>query len=145
MIASPELAHVKNDLTGVMENVRNATMNTNTRTRTGYKEHGAMAAQLWKMLITPNMEFKLFPYFDRIKNDLIWEIPNGEISPKYAFADIANGDADVGMFSSQNCRIGLMLIGPNTLVPLHRHTAIEAYRILAGSALWKRDDQRWAS
>ena len=66
-----------------------------------------------------------------------------EIFDDYSFCEIAGKWDKVGIFFHPRLRIGLMIIGPNTLVPVHRHPAFECYRILAGSALWKNDDLEW--
>lgn len=40
---------------------------------------------------------------------------------------------------------GLLLLGPGTLYPAHRHPASELYIALTGDAAWQRGDEAWRS
>jgi len=50
-----------------------------------------------------------------------------------AFAEIIGPEAP---YRSPSVCIGLTLIGPRTLYPLHSHPAIELYYVAAGTAIW---------
>lgn len=52
-----------------------------------------------------------------------------------AFAEIIGPEAP---YRSPSVCIGLTLIGPGTLYPLHLHPAIELYLVAAGTAIWSR-------
>jgi len=53
-----------------------------------------------------------------------------------AFAEIIGPAAP---FRSDSVCLGLTLIGPETLYPVHRHPAIELYYVVAGIATWTLD------
>jgi len=53
-----------------------------------------------------------------------------------AFAEIIGPEAP---FQSDRVCLGLTLIGPETLYPIHEHPAIELYYVAAGTATWTAD------
>jgi hypothetical protein len=48
-----------------------------------------------------------------------------------------------GMMLSERLACGLLLLGPETLYPSHRHEAEELYISLSGSADWHQSDRGW--
>jgi mannose-6-phosphate isomerase-like protein (cupin superfamily) len=61
-----------------------------------------------------------------------------DLSNHIAFAELVGPDGDMG---APDCRVGLTLMAPNTLYPLHAHPAIELYFVIAGTADWRAGDK----
>ncbi len=48
-----------------------------------------------------------------------------------------------GLRRSERMACGILLLGPHTNYPRHRHPAEELYLPLSGTALWQRGDEEW--
>lgn len=54
------------------------------------------------------------------------------------------GSADLHPISpSEDYAFGVLLMGPNSLYPLHRHRAREVYYVVGGRAEWTRGGEAW--
>jgi hypothetical protein len=58
----------------------------------------------------------------------------------YAWTELAGAQ---GLVADPKISAGLLLLGPHTLYPAHRHLAIEHYVPLSGAALWWDEDREW--
>jgi quercetin dioxygenase-like cupin family protein len=58
----------------------------------------------------------------------------------YGWSEIAGLS---GPLASERIACGLLLLGPETHYPRHRHEAQEVYIPLAGTASWQQGDGRW--
>lgn len=59
---------------------------------------------------------------------------------RYGWAELLG---PYGLFASDRCRLGFLLLGPDTLYPPHVHVAEELYLVLAGTADWLKGDEPW--
>ncbi|MBT9246083.1 hypothetical protein KM031_17815 (plasmid) [Gemmobacter fulvus] len=60
---------------------------------------------------------------------------------RFGFCDLVGPD---GVQASDQVTLGLVIVGPQTLYPLHEHPARELYLVLAGTADWAVDDTPFA-
>jgi mannose-6-phosphate isomerase-like protein (cupin superfamily) len=58
----------------------------------------------------------------------------------YGYVELIGGD---GHQRADDVRMGVLMFGPHTLYPPHRHPAEEAYFALGGTADWQRGDEPW--
>jgi hypothetical protein len=58
----------------------------------------------------------------------------------YAWCELVGPN---GPLASERIACGLLLLGPSTLYPRHRHEADEIYLPLYGAALWQQGDAQW--
>jgi hypothetical protein len=58
----------------------------------------------------------------------------------YAWTEILGSSGPV---DAQRIAAGLLLLGPETLYPRHRHRAEEIYLPLSGTAEWQQGDRIW--
>jgi Dimethlysulfonioproprionate lyase len=65
--------------------------------------------------------------------------PSPNFLDNYGYLEFVGPDAP---FQTDAARLGLLLLGPGTLYPLHRHAAEELYFPL-GEARWLREDDDW--
>lgn len=56
------------------------------------------------------------------------------LGQRIAFADVLGRG---GLAPIDHVLVGLTLIAPNTLYPLHRHPAVELYLVVSGTARWQ--------
>ncbi len=63
-----------------------------------------------------------------------------DLSRRVAFAQIIGGR---GLLNDDGALLGLTLMAPWTHYPLHSHPAIELYLVLAGSADWRLEGERF--
>ena len=65
-----------------------------------------------------------------------------EFLRNYAWAELSRSRSDSGIGAAQiSC--GVLVLGPNTFYPPHRHEAEEIYLPLAGTAEWLKGDGVW--
>jgi hypothetical protein len=58
----------------------------------------------------------------------------------YGYIELIGDD---GHLAEKGVRMGIMLLGPETLYPPHRHPAEEVYLVLGGTAEWQRGGEAW--
>lgn len=58
----------------------------------------------------------------------------------YGYVELIGGD---GHQLADGVRMGVLMFGPQTLYPPHRHPAEEAYFVLGGTAEWQGGDEPW--
>ncbi len=63
-----------------------------------------------------------------------------EFLQSYGWTEIVGLD---GIATSDRIACGILLLGPKTLYPRHRHEAEEIYVPLSGTAEWLQGDARW--
>jgi hypothetical protein len=59
---------------------------------------------------------------------------------RYGWAELLG---PYGLFASDTARLGFLLLGKETLYPLHAHAAEELYLVLAGTADWQKGEEPW--
>ncbi len=59
---------------------------------------------------------------------------------RYGWAELLG---PYGAFACDHARLGLLLLGRETLYPSHAHAAEELYLVLAGTADWQHGDGPW--
>jgi hypothetical protein len=64
----------------------------------------------------------------------------GEFLRNYAWAELSRPGVGIG---AAQISCGVLVLGPNTFYPPHRHEAEEIYLPLAGTAEWLRGDGVW--
>jgi quercetin dioxygenase-like cupin family protein len=70
--------------------------------------------------------------------------PSANFIDNYGYAVIAGPPEIVPpLASADKIATGLILFGPQTCYPLHRHPAIEIYYVVSGHAEWWRGDGPW--
>ena len=75
-----------------------------------------------------------------VADDMVWHYSypsrpgEPDRSSAIAFAELIGPDA--ALFAPA-CRIGLTLMAPHTVYPMHAHPAVELYRVIAGEAEWQ--------
>lgn len=71
--------------------------------------------------------------------------PSPPFLSNYGYAAIlgANDGRAVPVIVEPSAALGLLMLGPATLYPPHRHPAEEIYIPLAGTADWQRGDAAW--
>jgi mannose-6-phosphate isomerase-like protein (cupin superfamily) len=89
---------------------------------------------------------------DALRDELVWvqsegyvrSPPSANFLDNYGYAVIA-GPPDLvpAPLSINRLAAGLILLGPQTHYPLHRHPAIELYYVVSGRAEWWRGDGPW--
>ena len=80
--------------------------------------------------------------------DLRWvQNPNYVANPpdpaflaNYGYAVLAGPG---GLVETDKLALGILLLGPNTHYPGHRHPAVEIYIVAAGRAEWRKDAEPW--
>lgn len=68
------------------------------------------------------------------------EAVGAEFLDHYAYTELIG---ERGPVSSRNLACGLLLLGPGTRYPRHRHDAAELYVPLSGTASWQQGDGVW--
>jgi hypothetical protein len=93
------------------------------------------------------------PFSARFVDALIAAAPALAWRRSYTLADVSAAFLDsygwtelmglMGPTPSEHLACGLLLLGPNSIYPPHRHEAEEIYVPLAGTAAWKRGTKPW--
>ena len=90
--------------------------------------------------------------FDGLRDDLQWvqsedylrSPPSVGFAERYGYAVVLGPPTGVPtLVSTDRLAAGVLLIGPRTCYPLHRHPAIELYYVVSGHAKWWRGDGPW--
>ena len=58
----------------------------------------------------------------------------------YGYAEIASPS---GLFATERCAFGFLLLGPGTLSAAHAHPAMELYYVVGGTAGWWKQGEDW--
>ena len=58
----------------------------------------------------------------------------------YGYAEIASPS---GLFATDRCAFGFLLLGPETLSAVHAHPAMELYYVVGGTADWWKEGEGW--
>ncbi len=80
--------------------------------------------------------------------DLCWEQnanylaapPSADFLNNYGYVEFVGPGRPM---SSEAVRVGLLLLGPKTSYPAHRHPAEEIYHVISGRARWWRQGSGW--
>ena len=89
---------------------------------------------------------------DELGDELIWvqsedylrAPPSQDFADNYGYAVVA-GPPDIApaLVASARLAAGVMMFGPRSCYPLHRHPAIELYYVVSGRAEWWRGEGPW--
>src|SRR5689334_14202556 len=66
--------------------------------------------------------------------------PDPDFLENYGYAVLAGPG---GLVESEALALGLLLLGPRTHYPSHRHPAVEIYVVAGGEAEWRKADEPW--
>ena len=66
--------------------------------------------------------------------------PDPNFLTNYGYAVLAGPG---GLVETDRLALGVLLLGPNTHYPSHRHPAIEIYIVAAGRAEWRKGEEAW--
>jgi hypothetical protein len=66
--------------------------------------------------------------------------PSPDFLDNYGYAVLAGPG---GLVASEALALGLLLLGPRTHYPTHRHPAVEVYVVAGGEAEWRRGEDTW--
>jgi len=66
--------------------------------------------------------------------------PSPGFLDNYGYAVLAGPG---GLVASEDLALGLLLLGPGTHYPAHRHPAVEVYVVAAGEAEWQKGGEPW--
>ncbi len=66
--------------------------------------------------------------------------PDPAFLANYGYAVLAGPG---GLVETDRLALGILLLGPNTHYPSHRHPAIEIYIVAAGRAEWRKGEEAW--
>ncbi len=66
--------------------------------------------------------------------------PDPGFLANYGYAVLAGPG---GLVETDRLALGVLLLGPDTHYPSHRHPAIELYIVAAGRAEWRQGDEAW--
>jgi hypothetical protein len=66
--------------------------------------------------------------------------PDPDFLKNYGYAVLAGPG---GLIETGSLALGVLMLGPNTHYPSHRHPAIEIYVVASGRAEWCRDEEPW--
>jgi Dimethlysulfonioproprionate lyase len=66
--------------------------------------------------------------------------PDSDFLDNYGYAVLAGAG---GLVASHTLALGLLLLGPRTHYPTHRHPAVEIYVVAGGEAEWRKDNGPW--
>jgi len=70
--------------------------------------------------------------------------PSPAFLDNYGYAVIAGPAAGApALVSSEALALGVLLLGPHTHYPLHRHPAVELYVVLTRGGRWRRGTRPW--
>jgi len=68
--------------------------------------------------------------------------PDPDFLANYGYAQLAGPQSAPTLATTESCAFGLLLLGPGTLYPAHRHPAVELYLPLT-SGNWQRGEEDW--
>jgi hypothetical protein len=66
--------------------------------------------------------------------------PSPDFLDNYGYAVLAGPG---GLVASEALALGLLLLGPRTHYPTHRHPAVEVYVVAGGEAEWRKGEETW--
>jgi dimethlysulfoniopropionate lyase len=66
--------------------------------------------------------------------------PDANFLTNYGYAVLAGPG---GLVETDRLALGVLLLGPDTHYPSHRHPAIEIYIVAAGRAEWRKGEEPW--
>jgi len=66
--------------------------------------------------------------------------PDPGFLDNYGYAVLAGPG---GLVTSDRLALGVLLLGPGTHYPVHRHPAVEIYVVAAGEAEWRKGEEVW--
>jgi quercetin dioxygenase-like cupin family protein len=90
-------------------------------------------------LLAPLMD--LAPYLRWIQNpNYVSSPPSPSFLENYGYAVLAGPG---GLMESDALALGVLLLGPGTHYPTHRHPAAEIYVVVSGEAEWQKGEEAW--
>ena len=66
--------------------------------------------------------------------------PSADFLANYGYAVLAGPG---GLVATDRLAMGVLLLGPQTHYPMHRHPAVEVYVVVAGEAEWRKGEAPW--
>jgi quercetin dioxygenase-like cupin family protein len=68
------------------------------------------------------------------------EPPDRDFLKNYGYAVLAGPG---GLVATDALALGILMLGPGTHYPTHRHPAVEIYVVAAGTAEWRKGESPW--
>jgi quercetin dioxygenase-like cupin family protein len=83
----------------------------------------------------------LYPDLGWVQNpNYVARPPDPDFLGNYGYAVLAGPG---GLVESETLALGLLLLGPGTHYPTHRHPAVEIYVVAGGAAEWQKGAEPW--
>lgn len=83
----------------------------------------------------------LYPDLGWVQNpNYVSRPPDPDFLGNYGYAVLAGPG---GLVESETLALGLLLLGPGTHYPTHRHPAVEIYVVAGGAAEWQKGAEPW--
>jgi len=84
---------------------------------------------------------ELSPHFRWVQNpNYVAAPPNPDYLENYGYVVLAGPG---GLVATDSLALGILLLGPKTHYPTHRHPAVEIYVVAAGEAEWRKGESPW--
>jgi hypothetical protein len=83
----------------------------------------------------------LSPHLHWVQNPNYVAAPPGpDFLENYGYVVLAGPG---GLVATDSLALGILLLGPKTHYPMHRHPAVEIYVVAAGEAEWRKGQSAW--
>jgi hypothetical protein len=84
---------------------------------------------------------ELSPHFRWVQNpNYVAAPPSPNYLENYGYVVLAGPG---GLVATDSLALGILLLGPKTHYPTHRHPAVEIYVVAAGEAEWRKGESPW--
>ena len=84
---------------------------------------------------------ELSPHLNWMQNpNYVGAPPSADFLDNYGYAVLAGPG---GLVATESMAMGILLLGPGTHYPTHRHPAVEIYVVAAGEAEWRKAEAPW--
>jgi quercetin dioxygenase-like cupin family protein len=84
---------------------------------------------------------RLSPYLHWVQNpNYVAQPPSPDFLDNYGYAVLAGPG---GLVATDSLALGILLLGPGTHYPTHRHPAVEVYVVAAGVGEWRKAEEPW--
>ncbi len=84
---------------------------------------------------------ELSPHLRWVQNpNYVAAPPSADFLENYGYAVLAGPG---GLVATDSLAMGILLLGPRTHYPTHRHPAVEIYVVAAGEAEWSKGESAW--
>src|SRR6266446_2437894 len=102
--------------------------------------------RVWPNILAAGSELveplgELSPHFRWVQNpNYVAAPPSPNYLENYGYVVLAGPG---GLVATDSLALGILLLGPKTHYPTHRHPAVEIYVLAAGEAEWRKGESPW--